>query len=135
MKEKIIGLNVADKFTIIVKDAKEVYGHDDSLPYNADFIVKKHDKEVFRGIAYNDGWGGLSNYEITEGDKEKAHEIINEINEYGEEHLCYKVYKTKLHLDFIDIIDNLVFLSIDGGANCGRTFKERALLKWLTVLR
>ena len=51
-------------FSIILKNLQEVYGHDDTLPFNADIYITNpewgmKDKKV--GTAWNDGWGGSTN--------------------------------------------------------------------------
>jgi hypothetical protein len=51
-----IKVKINDELYIELRQCKEVYGHDDSLPYNAKLFV--NDVEV--GKVYNDGWGGES---------------------------------------------------------------------------
>ena len=62
-KTKMIGVNFGN-CKIIIEDAKEVMGHDDSLPYNAKFSVLIDDEPLFSGSAWNDGWGGTSCYNL-----------------------------------------------------------------------
>ena len=52
-------------------NVRENYGHDDSLPYQADIFIMNEDnnpygQHTFKRIAsiWNDGWGGESNVEL-----------------------------------------------------------------------
>lgn len=70
------------------------YGHDDSLPYQADMFIMDKDNNpngstAFKkiGIVWNDGWGGDSNIEpaLLKGSDEyiqKANELCKQHKEY-----------------------------------------------------
>ena len=57
-----ITCKINDDLTIALVNVQKVYGHDDSLPFQADIHVKSKElgfPELTRiGYAYNDGWGG-----------------------------------------------------------------------------
>jgi len=59
---KKISCKVSDNLTIELRNVVETYGHDDSVPFNADIYVFLDGKKrgVYAGYAYNDGWGGMS---------------------------------------------------------------------------
>ena len=59
---KKITCKVDDNLTIELRNVVETYGHDDSIPYNADIYVflNGSKRAVYAGYAYNDGWGGMS---------------------------------------------------------------------------
>ena len=59
--------------TIELRNVKEVYGHDDSIPFNADIYVQG----VYAGYAYNDGWGGDS---VIRADNEKSRNELQELS-------------------------------------------------------
>ena len=61
-KAKTIRCHVGDSLIIELRNVREVYGHDDSLPFNADLYVANqvwglNDFNLV-GRAWNDGWGG-----------------------------------------------------------------------------
>ena len=59
---KIITCRVNDDLAIALVNVQETYGHDDSLPFQADIYVESEKlgfpKLTHVGHAYNDGWGG-----------------------------------------------------------------------------
>ena len=57
-----ITCKIDENLTIELRNVVEVYGHDDSIPFNADVYVYLNGKKraVYAGYAYNDGWGGES---------------------------------------------------------------------------
>ena len=59
---KKISCKINDNLTLELRNVKEVYGHDDSLPFNADIYLYLNGKTraTYAGCAYNDGWGGMS---------------------------------------------------------------------------
>jgi hypothetical protein len=115
-------------FTIIVINAREVYGHDDSLPYNADFTLLENGKEVAKGRAFNDGWGGTSNYQFGRHTQEQQ-DAWNRASEYCKENIKYKWNDLEIKLDLIDVIDHLVEIAIYSNNN--GIYTERAFLNYL----
>lgn len=65
--------------TFELRNCKEVMGHDDTLPFNADIYL--NGKRI--GSAWNTGWGGDSEYrlgnDITESDKTALKEVEDTI--------------------------------------------------------
>ena len=59
MDKNFIGVTF-NNYKVVVNNAKKVSGHDDTLPFNADFEVYKDGNLFFDGKAWNDGWGGPS---------------------------------------------------------------------------
>jgi hypothetical protein len=57
-----ITCKVNDDLTIALVNVQKTYGHDDSLPFQADVHVKSRKlgfpKLTYVGYAHNDGWGG-----------------------------------------------------------------------------
>lgn len=83
---------------IRLENVKEVYGHDDSLPFNADVFVydRKDESGCFHkiAIAYNDGWGGNS---VIEPTMAKYQIQLNDIDNYLKEN--YEIKATP-HITF-----------------------------------
>lgn len=86
-KEKTsIECKINKNFSIILKNVHETYGHDDTLPFNADIYITNPewgliDKKV--GTAWNDGWGGSTNI----CPENKTDEIVlNMLNDFLKEH-------------------------------------------------
>lgn len=61
-KEKTIRCHIGDSLILELRNVREVYGHDDSLPFNADLYVENREWGIkdfnLVGRAWNDGWGG-----------------------------------------------------------------------------
>lgn len=88
--------------TFMVYNAKEVYGHDDSWPFNADWKVIDNvtKKVVLSGSAWNDGWGGPTNVHLEEGDKQTLDSVNNQFK---------SIFKYKYKgFDIEDGIDDVV---------------------------
>lgn len=77
-KKNFIGVHFGS-YHIIVKNAKKVYGHDDSWPFNADFEVLINGIKSLSGKAWNDGWGGPTNIEYERTNENHITEL--EVNE------------------------------------------------------
>ena len=54
---------------IVLMNVCEVFGHDDSLPFNAEVYVRK-DNGILTHVAnaWNDGWGGETNIDLISKD-------------------------------------------------------------------
>ena len=92
-EETSIECKISKDFSITLKHLKEVFGHDDSLPFNAEvYVTNKEwgltDRKV--ATAWNDGWGGSTNI----GPESKTDQIIlDTLNGYLKDH--YEIrYKT-----------------------------------------
>lgn len=92
---------VTDRVTIMVTNAFETYGHDDSLPYNADLYASL-DGGKMTLVAYcsNDGWGGDSCIRGINSDMQKfLNDLSAQINEKYV--LRYHGVDIPCHLDLI----------------------------------
>ena len=130
INDTFIGVNLNNnKYTLYLINAREVMGHDDSLPYNAFFEVRNDEtKETISGKVWNDGWGGSS---IVELDDQKWHKDYNEFTDYVEKHLYFTFNGYAYNLDISLLFDNLALLSIDHPKNNGHIFTEQALINFL----
>lgn len=128
--DTFLGLNLNEgKYTLFIINAREVMGHDDSLPYNANFELRNNDNnKVISGRVWNDGWGGCSNVEL---DNPKQQEGIDELNDYIKEHLHFYFNGYAYEMDFVLLVDNLAMLSIDCPSNNGKIFAEQAMVNYL----
>ena len=74
-----IECKVNEDLTIVLDNIQKTYGHDDSLPFQADIYIKSEKlgfpKLTRVGHAYNDGWGG----DTVIGSASHQH-ILNTIN-------------------------------------------------------
>ena len=78
---------IFNKYSIEVKKVREVMGHDDSQPYNAELWVnKKHIADCF-----NDGWGGETQIDIIDAKmfKEVADVVCATKGAFGEPNWQY----------------------------------------------
>jgi hypothetical protein len=125
---KKIGIHLGN-FTIVVTNAREVYGHDDSLPYNADFTLLENNKEVAKGRAFNDGWGGPSNYQFERYSQEQQ-DAWNRASEYCKANIKYTFRAIEIANDLMDVIDHLVEIAIYSN-NADGIYTERAFLNYL----
>lgn len=122
---------LSDTLWFGLSDIRENYGHDDSLPYQADmFIMDKENipegETAFKkiGIVWNDGWGGDSNIEpaLLKGSDEyirKAQELCKNHKEYynGEPFADY---------DLESLCDYMAALWVDVDGN--KKYKNETLL-------
>lgn len=78
---KTIVCKVNEELTITLKNVKEVYGHDDSLPFNADLYIRNGAGKRSKLTAYcsNDGWGGETDIQAVDT---AARETLNKVNEF-----------------------------------------------------
>lgn len=77
-RKKIYKVEV-DGITFTMPNAVEVFGHDDTLPYNGTLYADGVPIADF----WNDGWGGNSEYSIKDGMEEKFNEIKERITNYS----------------------------------------------------
>lgn len=129
----MIGVNFGN-CKIIIEDAKEVMGHDDSLPYNAKFSVLIDDEPLFSGSAWNDGWGGTScyNLDIPKGsDIKKVNENFKFIDELLKENVTFNFMNMTLTLGLLDVIDNLSEIAIHFPECCGLVYDQEPFIKYL----
>lgn len=105
-KDNKMVCRLTDEVSIMVTNAIEVHGHDDSLPYSADLYASLNDKP-FTLIAHcsNDGWGGDSDIRGINTDYQK---FVNDLFT-----LCRERYE--LHYQNIVIpcsLDSIVDLMV-----------------------
>ena len=76
---KKITCKINDNLTVELRNVVETYGHDDSIPFNADIYVFLDGKKrgTYAGYAYNDGWGGMSTIHC---ENEKVQPILKQLN-------------------------------------------------------
>ena len=108
-----IGVNLGNH-TLIVRNPREVMGHDDSLPYNAEFAIFHNDKEVARGEIWNDGWGGMSCYRTESQRNPHADFEVDTFSKVCKEHARYKFHGMDFELGFTGVVDMLVSLALSG---------------------
>lgn len=100
-----ITCKVNDDLTIELVNVRKTYGHDDSLPFQADIYVKSSElgfpKLTCVGQAYNDGWGGDT---VIESAHHKH--IINTIN--GILMNSYQIHIKKPEISWAVRLDYLV---------------------------
>ena len=57
MNKNFIGVTF-NNYKVVVNNAKKVSGHDDTLPFNADFEVYKDGKHIYERKTWNDERSG-----------------------------------------------------------------------------
>jgi hypothetical protein len=80
---QIVECKVNENLTIIVKNARKVYGHDDSLPFNAEVDVRIDGKTKPLATAWNDGWGGETNVDALPLKNDLLKSVEEVINTYN----------------------------------------------------
>lgn len=125
-----VGVNLG-AYTLIIRNPREVMGHDDSLPYNAEFAIFYNDKEVAHGEIWNDGWGGDSQYR-TDRHLPNANKWVDIINNYCKENVKYKFKHLEIKLGFTETIDILVSMRL-GGRVANQILNERVLVAYLNA--
>lgn len=83
---KKISCKINDIVTLELRNVKETYGHDDSLPFNADVYLRfcNSKRATYVGYAYNDGWGGDSVIRC-----ENHQDTINALKDYLRNDMVY----------------------------------------------
>lgn len=103
---------VLGKYKFSMKNFREVYGHDDSLPYNGDVYVNgtKFAK------CFNDGWGGDTNYNYADGiDNDFVQDVLDEIAKYEFRYAEIKIAPgviLKFDLTLSHLADKLAYLHL-----------------------
>ena len=103
---------------IKLMNVKEVYGHDDSLPFNADVYVlnREWDLPCLTKVAqaWNDGWGGPTN---VHSHLPKYNDLVEKLDQYLKENYKeeYGSYSWDLRLD--GLVESLACLAVDGAGN------------------
>lgn len=124
-----IGVNLGNH-TLIVRNPREVMGHDDSLPYNAEFAIFHNNKEVARGEIWNDGWGGMSCYRTESQRNSHADFEVDTFSKVCKERARYKFHGIGFELGFTEVADMLVSLALSGRFSSG-IIGERAFVDYL----
>jgi len=115
-KQTFIECKISNELALRLENCKEVYGHDDSLPFNADVFVYDREDETgcFQRIAtaYNDGWGGLTNIDTLH---EKYQAKLCKINNYLRSHFEIQCKGTdvKWDVDLEYLISAMAYACID----------------------
>lgn len=100
-------------YCLMVENARENYGHDDSFCFQCDWSVvdlNNNCKVILKGKAWNDGWGGPNECSCSDFDK------YREFNEAVKE--CYtftpKGYDFVMDNDIADLCSELTYRFING---------------------
>ena len=117
-KLKTIECRFPDGLVIKLENVQEVYGHDDSLPFNADVFVLNRDwglpclTKVAQ--AWNDGWGGPTN---VQSPLPKYRDLLEKLDKYLQEHYkdVYENLSWDVRLDYL--VESLACLAIDSNKN------------------
>ena len=127
MNKNFIGVTF-NNYKVVVNNAKKVSGHDDTLPFNADFEVYKDGNLFFDGKAWNDGWGGPSclNYD-KKNNKQKEEELDNVCQSIFTWEFTAGERKSEMSEKLVDIVETLAFLAICFPKNCGKVFSDKEL--------
>ena len=127
MNKNFIGVTF-NNYKVVVNNAKKVSGHDDTLPFNADFEVYKDGKLFFDGKAWNDGWGGPSclNYDKN-NNKQKEEELDNVCQSTFTWEFTAGERKFEMSEKLVDVVETLAFIAIFFPKNCGKVFSEKEL--------
>lgn len=100
-----ITCKINEDLTIALVDVRKTYGHDDSLPFQADIHVKSEKlgfpKLTHVGHAFNDGWGGDT---VIESAQYTA--VLEMLNEYLKQN--FKINIKSLKISWAVRLDYLV---------------------------
>ena len=112
MDKNFIGVTFSN-YKVVVNNAKKVSGHDDTLPFNADFEVYKDGNLFFDGKAWNDGWGGPSclNYD-KKNNKQKEEELDNVCQSIFTWEFTAGERKFEMTEKLVDVVETLAFIAI-----------------------
>ena len=130
-RNTFVGVNLGNH-TLIIRNPREVMGHDDSLPYNAEFAIFHNDKEVARGEIWNDGWGGMSGYRAERRRNPRADFEVDTFDKVCKERARYKYKGMDFDLGFTEVVDMLVPLALSGRVN-NRVLDERVFIAYLNA--
>lgn len=113
-----ITCKVNDDLTIVLADVRQTYGHDDSLPFQADIHVQSEKlglpKLTRVGHAYNDGWGGDTVIESAQ-----YRNILNTID--GMLLNNYQIHVKKPDISWAVRLDYLVSIMAEQSIYCKKT--------------
>jgi len=123
MKEKVNPIQTVVRLTerlwLGLSDIRENYGHDDSLPYQADVFVMDSDNQpegshAFKriGSIWNDGWGGDSNFTPL-AQTIYFKDIIQKVREECAKHQMYWDGKPFAEFTLEDVCDTLACIWVD----------------------
>ena len=122
---------LSDKIWLGLSNIRENYGHDDSLPYQADMFIMDKDNNpdgstAFKkiGIVWNDGWGGDSQIEpaLLKG----SDEYIRKANELCKQHKEYWDGEPRFEYDLAGVCECMATLWVDVDGD--KKFKNETLL-------
>jgi hypothetical protein len=115
---KTIECRFSNNLVIKLENVHEVYGHDDSLPFNADVFVLNPEMGLpcltKVAQAWNGGWGGPT---CVQAHLPKYREIVEQLNNFLKEHYksVYGEYSWDYSLD--NLVEELACIAVDGTAN------------------
>ena len=111
-----IECRINNTLSIKLMNVQQVYGHDDSLPYNADVYVcdLEHDLPCFTKVAtaWNDGWGGPS---CVSAHLPKYNEYLKELDKYLKENFKVDYETISWDLSLEELVEYLACIAVDGG--------------------
>ena len=116
---------VNPNLSITLMNVREVMGHDDSLPFNAEVYVRK-DNSILTHIAnaWNHGWGGETNIDAISKDTKPIIDDLEAVVKTFIVDLGKYSFPANLPL----VIELLACCAVDG--NRGNYVKIEDLLKW-----
>lgn len=126
-----IGVNLGNH-TLIVRKPHKIMGHDDSLPYNAEFAIFHNDIEVARGNIWNDGWGGMSCYCTERQRNPHADSEVDAFSTVCKERAKYKYKGMDFDLSFTEVVDMLVSLALSGRVQ-NKILDEKEFIAYLNA--
>lgn len=130
-KKNFIGINFGN-FCVIVENAVETMGHDDSLSYNANFkVVLDGKEELVSGNAWNSGWGGDSEYSFKDPYDKKLRENFDFVDDVLKKTIVTKWKDITLKWGLMNVIDELAFIAIAYPKNKGNIFTKDAFIEFL----
>jgi len=103
-----------DNITVKLVNVREVYGHDDSLPFNAELCIHNPEwcnKLTFVGRAWNDGWGGDSVIDTT---TKSQRELVDKLDNYLKENYQNSFGKYKWNINLLYLVDCLANYALGG---------------------
>ena len=112
-------------------NVRENYGHDDTLPYQADvFILDADAQPKFKkiGSIWNDGWGGDSVFEIS--DKENTEAYRKLADDLCKKHQMYYRGKPVCEYSLLDTCDSMAcgFLAVQSDPDASAQANGRTLI-------
>lgn len=98
-----ISCKIDDSLTIELRNVRETYGHDDSIPFNADIYAYVGGKKraTYVGYAYNDGWGGMSTIKCEKAMQPTMQKLADDLRELVVPYYCGTMNYLPASLDFL----------------------------------